>query len=220
MRPRDAQDTAPGQAAYNALTLRAYDAAVLGATNRLIWRCPTPRLLEFFRTHASTNHLDVGVGSGYFLANAGFGASTRLALMDLNERALQYAKRRVAHLDPAIYRVDVLRPFVLDVPAFDSISLFYLLHCLPGTMADKAIAFEHLGALLRPAGTLFGATVVNDPARSNPGASALTSLYNRLGVFSNEADDEASLRRELEKRFRAVRIERVGCVALFQAECG
>lgn len=45
----------------------------------------------------------------------------------------------------------------------------------------------------------------------------LMELYNRRGIFSNEADDLDGLRRELRKRFEHVSIEVVGCAALFSA---
>jgi 16S rRNA G1207 methylase RsmC len=43
------------------------------------------------------------------------------------------------------------------------------------------------------------------------------NFYNAKGVFSNRRDDLGALNRELEKRFRDVSIEVVGCGALFTA---
>ena len=65
--PPSAEEIVAGQAFYTDRTLPNYDLRVLTLSNPLIWRCPTSRLLRFFDTHVSANHLDVGVGSGYFL---------------------------------------------------------------------------------------------------------------------------------------------------------
>jgi len=53
-------ETYAGQAIYNPVTLALYDIVVLGVSNRLIWRCPTPRILRLYNQHVTDNHLDVG----------------------------------------------------------------------------------------------------------------------------------------------------------------
>ena len=74
-----------GQAVYSRRALHLYDPIVLGLSNRLIWKCPTPRLLTHYERHVTANHLDVGVGTGYFLDRCRFPSTTpRIALLDLN----------------------------------------------------------------------------------------------------------------------------------------
>lgn len=207
-----------GQAVYGRLTLAAYDPVVLGLSNRFLWRCPTSRLLRHYRAHLSANHLDVGVGSGYFLDTVPFPEpEPRVALMDLNRAALDFTARRIARYRPEIYRRNVLEPISIDTPAFDSIGLNYLLHCLPGALADKAVAFDHLKTLMQPGATLFGATILGTAKAANPAARALMHLYNRRGIFHNEADTRAVLEAALHARFTSVSVEMVGCVALFSA---
>jgi len=53
------------------LRLPACDPLVLGPIARFVWRCPTTRLVERYRQHIRDRHLDVGPGTGYFLAHAG-----------------------------------------------------------------------------------------------------------------------------------------------------
>ena len=65
----DEQVTA-GQAVYSKRVLRIYDFVVLGVSNRFIWKCPTQRLEQHYNQHITANHLDVGVGTGYFLIAA------------------------------------------------------------------------------------------------------------------------------------------------------
>jgi hypothetical protein len=57
-----------GQSIYIKRTLNAYDFIVLGASNHLIWKCPTQRLVDHYNKHVTTNHLDVGVGKGFRLS--------------------------------------------------------------------------------------------------------------------------------------------------------
>jgi SAM-dependent methyltransferase len=208
----------PGAAIYGPVVLAAYDAVVLGFSNRYVWRCPTPRLLAHYDAHVSANHLDVGVGTGYFLDRCRFPVSDpALALLDLHPAALGWARRRLRRYQPRTYRADVLRPFDLGGARFDSVGLNYVLHCLAGDLPSKAIAFDHLAAVLNPGAVLFGATILGRGQPRNRLARRLQSTYNRRGIFSNLADDAPSLDQELGQRFRDHRVEIVGCVALFVA---
>lgn len=122
-----------GQAIYTRRTLGAYDFVVHGVSNRFFWRCPTQRLVDHYNGHVSANHLDVGVGTGYFLDRCRFpSAKPRVALMDLNQSTLDFASKRIARYQPEIYRRSVLDPIQIDAPKFDSVGINYLLHCVPG----------------------------------------------------------------------------------------
>jgi hypothetical protein len=137
--------------------------------------------------------------------------------MDLNENALRYTARRIARYAPTAYRRNVLEPILFEAEPFDSIGVNYLLHCLPGSIAEKAIVFDHLKPLMRDGAVLFGSTLLQGDARRSAAARRLMAFYNAKGVFSNERDDLDGLRRALEARFRDVSIEVVGCAALFSA---
>jgi hypothetical protein len=67
-------DAAAGAAIYGNITLAIYDFFVLGFSNRLAWKCPASEMLTFYNEHVSANHLDVGVGTGYFLDKCSFPA--------------------------------------------------------------------------------------------------------------------------------------------------
>lgn len=71
-----AEQVTAGQAVYTKRTLALYDILVLGISNRLIWKCPTARLVDHYNTHLTANHLDVGVGTGYFLDRCRFPSAT------------------------------------------------------------------------------------------------------------------------------------------------
>ncbi len=99
---------------------------------------------------------------------------------------------------------------------FDSIGANYLLHCLPGAMADKAAAIGNLAPLLNPGGVLFGSTLPTDQPM-NAIARRLWTTYNARGVFSNQQDDLEGLDRALRAHFNEVRVERLGTGATFTA---
>lgn len=209
------EQVAAGQAIYTRRLLRTYDVVVLGVSNRFIWRCPTRLLEAHYDRHVSANHLDVGVGSGYFLDHAHFpSAAPRVALMDLNPAALQFAAERIRRYRPEQYQRNVLDPISFEGRKFDSVGMSYLLHCLPGTIESKAVVFAHLKALMNPGGILFGATLLHAGVPRSWIARGLMELYNRKGIFSNRDDDLAGLERAL-AGFRDVSIEVHGCAALF-----
>ncbi len=211
-----AEQVAAGQAVYTKRMLNAYDFLVLGLSNSLIWKCPTERLLEHYNEHVSANHLDVGVGTGYFLDRCRFSLPTpRVALMDLNRNALDYASRRIARYRPETYVRNVLEPILMDAPKFDSVGINYLLHCIPGSINSKSVAFDHLKSLMKPGAVLFGSTLLQGGvARSWP-AKRLMDFYNRKGIFSNVQDDADGLKRALGQRFGSVAVEIRGCAAIF-----
>lgn len=205
-----------GQAVYTRHTLKFYDFVVLGFSNRIIWQCPTSRLLEHYNRHITANHLDVGVGTGYFLDRCHFpNSEPRITLMDLNRASLRFASRRIARYRPQIIRHNVLEPLPCGIAKFDSVGVNYLLHCVPGTMESKAIVFDNLRAAMNPGGVLFGATLLQGGVRSNWLARWLMTVYNRQGIFSNDCDDLHALEKSLRDRFGQVTFDVVGCAAVF-----
>ena len=214
--PRDA--TYAGQAIYTPFTLALYDLVVLGVSNSLIWRCPTRRILRLYDRHVTGNHLDVGVGTGWYLDHCRFPIPTpRVGLMDLNRSSLAAASRRIARYRPEQYQVDILQPAATMAAPFDSIAVSYLLHCLPGDIARKAAIFDNLAPWLAPGGVIFGATLLSIGVERSASARTLMRAYNRRGVFSNEEDSVAALRTALEQRFRKIDLNVIGCAALFAA---
>lgn len=207
-----------GQAIYSPTTLAVYDLVVLGISNPLIWRCPTRRILALYDQHVTDDHLDVGVGTGWYLDRCRFPSATpRVGLLDLNRSSLDAASRRIGRYHPEVFQADVLQPMAIQVAPFRSIALTYLLHCLPGRIEDKAVAFDNLAPLLHKEGVMFGATILSEDVHRSAAARALMRTYNRKGVFSNVTDSATALDAALKQRFATVEIERVGCVALFSA---
>lgn len=207
--------TIAGQAVYTKKVLSIYDLWVLGFSNRYLWKCSTALIGQKFTELASKNHLDVGVGTGYYLKNHLSNVERRVALIDLNENSLESTANAIQHFNPEMYRRNVLEPLDLKCEKFDSISINYLLHCLPGDLSQKGVVFSNLNELLNTNGVLFGSTILGQGVTKNAFASKLMNFYNQKGIFTNENDDVQSLETALKAHFSDVKIEVVGCVALF-----
>jgi SAM-dependent methyltransferase len=212
-------NTEAGASFYSPTILKLYDFGVLGLSNRFVWQCPTRTvLLPFYKEHLSQKHLDVGVGTGFYIARAGLTASHQVSLLDLNENSLRAAAAQVKQAKVRTFLRDVMQP--CSEPAdtgYDSISLFYLLHCLPGTMDDKETAIANLKGYLSKDGVLYGATILGNEAGHNAMGRMLLKLYNDKGVMHNLADTLAGLQRMLRRQFQDVQIRRHNKVALFVA---
>jgi SAM-dependent methyltransferase len=212
-------DTDKGAAVYSPLVLRLYDWWVLGVSNRYAWECSTREvLLPFFSKHVGIRHLDVGVGTGFYTAKCALPAQARVTLMDLNMDSLRAARRRLERDSTELVQHDVMNPLPYSVcQGMDSISMFYLLHCLPGTMADKSQVFGNLKSHLSPHGVLYGATILGESIGHNGFGKRLMAIYNRKGIFGNQHDTSAGLEHALTQHFGTVRVWVEGKVALFEA---
>lgn len=220
-------DVEAGQAVYSNFVLSLYDLWVLGFSNRCLWRCPTPLLEAEFKKHASLNHLDAGVGTGYYpnkcLAKNSAETSTekktqRLGLVDLNPNSLQAAAKRNQHFNPETYQANLLAPLEFNCEPFDSLSLNFVFHCLPGNLEDKAVVFKHLTPILNPGATVFGSTILGPGIERSTPANKLMALYNKKGIFSNQEDSLEALNTALQNHFDQFEIRVVGTVAVFTAK--
>ncbi len=118
---------------------------------------------------------------------------------------------------PKTVAADALRPLP-DLGRFDSVGLCYLLHCLPGAIPSKAVVFDHIRPLLAPGARVFGATIVQGDAPRSWAAQRLMDIYNTKGIFSNRDDRVEDLETALKSRFKDVRVDLKGAVALFEAK--
>jgi hypothetical protein len=212
------EDTRKGAAVYTPLALALYDLAVLGLSNSYVWQCASRVLLDFYNQHISDKHLDIGVGTGYFLDRCRFPSTApRIALFDLNFHSLAKSAKRLRRYNPSCHMGNALQHIDIGMSGFDSVALNYLLHCLPGNLASKSIVFERVKPLLRNGGVMFGSTILGEGVRHNPLAKQLMKIYNAKGMFSNLSDRQSDLEAGLKAHFDEHTIHIAGCVALFSA---
>jgi SAM-dependent methyltransferase len=198
--------------------LKVYDAVVYRFNGPILWRCSKDRFLGLYDANVSARHLDVGVATGCLLDECRFPVpKPQVALMDLNENSLATAARRLARYEPDAHQADVLEPWGLDPASYDSIGMVNVLHCLPGAMPAKAVAFEHARAALAPGGVLFGATVLGKGVEHTRLSRMALKGMNRRGVFSNLEDSLEDLDAGLGHAFDTHEIRVQGAVGLFTA---
>ncbi len=214
----DSLDTHSGHRIYTRTALSWYDMIVHGFSNRWLWNCPTARLKQWFDQYVSGNHLDVGVGTGFFLDHSKkLNANSRVGLLDANENCLDAAARRIARFQPEIIQANLAEPFDGRAVPFESLSLMYVLHCLPGSVPFRCRVIEQCAATLLSGGCLFGATILGQPQPRGWLARRVMASYNEKGIFGNASDTKESLAEVLSGSLTDVRLEQVGSVALFAA---
>lgn len=206
-----------GAAIYTHAMLSIYDLWVVRFSNTVVWRCPRQVISELYEHSIGRHHLDVGPGTGWYLAHAELPADGTVTLMDLNPNSLERASERLAPPAPRRLIGDVLQPLPESAGPFDSIAANYLLHCLPGPWSEKGAAVQHLAARLSPDGVLFGSTILGRDVDHNLLGGRLMEIYNGRGIFHNTDDDAAGLRTVLDRSFSDVMINIVGTVAVFRA---
>jgi hypothetical protein len=205
--------------AYTRLGLHVYDPLIVNLVAPRVWDCSPDALLEHYREHVTSNHADIGVGTGFFLDRCGFDSTQpRLALIDLQSNCLAHAARRLARYRPQTYVRDALRP-IEGVPGgpFDSIALGGILHCLAGDLRRKSSVFDAITPLVKAGTKIFGYTLVSDDIPRHVRRRFVHGLLNRLRVVDNTNDRLSDLHHELSARFIDCKVEVVGCMALFSA---
>ena len=206
-----------GQAGYNPAMLAIYDPWVLGFMSRVVLHVPIPPFVERYRASIGHRHLDVGPGTGYFIAKASPPEGTEITLLDPNPHVLRRAGKRLASMNPALVEADVMKPLPIAGP-FDSAALSFVLHCLRGPDANKAIAIRNVADVLTPDGVLFGGTVLGLEEPHTKPARAFLRAANKQGGFDNAGDTADGLRRILSASFHDVEVTTVGSAAMFTAE--
>jgi hypothetical protein len=213
----EATAIAAAHAIYAPFMLSFYDRLVHGFSNRFAWHCPTERLLDLYRNNLAGHHLEAGVGTGFFIDRADRAMFKQLTLLDINRHCLARSAQRLARYHPLLCEANLFAPVAIELEPVDSVGLTYVLHCLPGRMAEKLKAIDHLRPLMNERAVLFGATILGRGILPNAAARSLLRLYTAKGVSNNLEDDLAALSDGLNARFNQVNIETSRCVALFRA---
>ncbi|MEU5757021.1 class I SAM-dependent methyltransferase [Streptomyces sp. NPDC047829] len=203
---------------YTPWVLRAYDAAVYRINCPYVWRISPCTLLERYKRLLTADHLDLGVGTGYLLDHCHKPQDRQaITLVDLNPNTLAHTARRLARYDVTTHQGNALDPLPVPPASFGSASTNFMLHCVPGTWAEKGRVFDHLAACVRPGGWIFGTTLLSKGVPVSLPARAEMAVLNRFGIFNNQDDDLSGLERELAARFTKYRLTVEGCTALFEA---
>jgi ubiquinone/menaquinone biosynthesis C-methylase UbiE len=205
-----------GQSGYNAAMLAVYDVWVLKFMTRAVWKVPVAGGVDSYRQHIGRRHLDVGPGTGYFIEAADPPSDTEITLLDPNQTVLRHAAKRLERWHPVTVEADVMKPLPVE-GTYDSAALSFVLHCIRGPEANKAMAVRNIADVLTPQGVLFGGTVLGLHSDHTRSARAFLRAANKQGGFDNVDDTAESVRRILEASFASVEVDVVGSAAFFVA---
>ena len=210
--------THPSVAVYTPGRLALYDVFILGLSCSLVWRCPRRHFLDLYDQHVGSPHLDIGVGTGYFLDRCRFPIERpQITLLDPSDACLTKAARRLARYSPRVVKASALEPLDLGTARFASVALNGVLHCLPATPETKAAVFANLKPFLEDGGVVFGSTILGSGVEHGRLAQRALARYNREGFFTNLADDLDGLELALTRNFADRHIDVRGSFALFAA---
>jgi SAM-dependent methyltransferase len=211
-------ETHPSVAVYTPARLALYDVFILGLSCSLVWRCPRRHFLDLYDQHVGSPHLDIGVGTGYFLDRCRFPIERpQITLLDPSAACLTKAASRLERYSPRVVNASALEPLDLGTARFASIALNGVLHCLPATPETKAAVLARLKPLLEDGGVVFGSTILGSGVEHGRLARTALARYNREGFFTNLADDLDGLERALAHNFADPQIDVRGSFALFTA---
>jgi len=208
--------TAAGASLYSKWVLFFYDFFVCWFSNNFVWKCLSQFIMDHYNKHVTNNHLEVGVGTGYFPNRCRFPSShPAITLADINSDALQFTAQRLARYHPKIITMNVLEPLSMKEHTFDSIGMNYVLHVLPGTMDSKSAALKNLKMILKPGGVLFGSTILGRGVQAGRLARLFRWFYNKKKILTNLDDSPEGLEKILKENFSEWSMEVIGCVGIF-----
>ncbi|KAL8804053.1 MAG: hypothetical protein Q9223_006061 [Gallowayella weberi] len=217
--------SARGAAIYSqSWLLTIYDWWVLGIVSTYAWACSVPQYtLPWFRQNLREGqHLDIGVGTGYYLAKSDL-TGVQVTLADLNQDALDATKKRlvgegkVKAEETRTLLHDITRPLPDSCPKFNSMSLYYLLHCMPGPVPAKTAVFSHLKHNLTADGVISGASILGKDVRHNLFGRVIMGFGNWNGMFDNRGDNAADFDEALREHFYEVETQVRGAIFLWRA---
>lgn len=207
---------------YKSWDLLIYEVWVLGIVSTWAWGCGTDQyLLPQFRANVGQkHHLDVGSGTGYYLRKGNLPPSTKLTLVDLERPALEVGLKRCGRtsgVDVHGLVADILQPLPVD-DQFDSVSMYYLLHCIPAPVEAKCHIFQHIKKNMTADGVIHGANVLGRGVRrDNAFAAHVRRRVLEAGIFHNEEDNAYDFEHALRNNFHEVQTSVVGSVFVFRA---
>lgn len=214
-----------GSRVYTPFKLRLYDLVVLSISNSFAWKCPTKNVqLPLFKSTLGSKHLDVGVGTGYYPAKAVNTTTSckEITLVDLNPNTLNLAAARVTSARKSIKVHTVVADATEPLPLppgqkFDSVSIFFFLHCIAGPPEKKNKVFDLLRDYVADDGVLVGTTILGEESPMNWLARRLMTLYNEKGIFDNWKDSQSVFEEGLRRNFGEVDTQIIGRVMMFTA---
>lgn len=198
---------------------KIYDFWVMSIASPHLWGCPSSKILDLYSQHVSSEHLEAGVGTGYFLDRCRFPVNDpSLTLLDVSQDALEMSKKRLSRFRVSGVEASLLEPLPFGEDRFGSVGMNYVLHCIPGSLRDKMdTILKNLLPCMKEGGVLFGSTILGKGVEHNLVGSRLVATLQANNIFRNQEDDLDGLREALERHTPDHSLELVGRVGMFIA---
>lgn len=196
-----------------------YDLWVMSVASDHLWGCPVDKILGLYNQYASADHLEAGVGTGYFLDHCTFPVpDPSLTLLDVSREAIGMSLRRLRRYRVTGLEASLLDPLPVSEPRFGSVGMNYVLHCIPGSLHDKMdTILTNLLPCMREGAVLFGTTVLGKGVAHNAVGRPLVAALQRNKIFRNQEDDLPGLEQALRRHVSDYSVELVGRTAMFTA---
>lgn len=207
-----------GQLFFTTMSHKLYDFGLYRFITTYFWKYKTEEILDSYRKNVSNNHLEIGVGTGFLIKHSiPPNDEFNLTIMDLNRACLRKSGVRLSAYNPKQIQQNILAPFNELNEKFDSVGMNYVIHCVKGDSASKALIFDHVHGALTKGGTFFGATLLARGVQRNLASKLLMRLLNVLCIFSNEDDSLDDLSYFLKEKFSDVQITVKGSAMVWKA---
>lgn len=184
-----------------------------------LWGCPVDKILGLYSNYVSDDHLEAGVGTGYFLDHCAFPVpDPSLTLLDVSREAIDMSLQRLRRYRVSGLEASLLDPLPIREARFGSVGMNYVLHCIPGSLHDKMdTILKNLLPCMKEGGVLFGTTILGRGVHHNPVGGRIVASMQRHGIFRNQEDDMAGLEQALKRHVSDYSVELVGRTAMFIA---
>lgn len=193
------------------ISFLTYDFFVNKFVCSYIWRCNENNISKLYDENVSTNHLEIGPGTGFFIRKNKF---NNLYLCDINRDVLDFTKNQLKNNSKNIISINknlFLDSNNLNIYDINSVGLSYVLHCVPGNLSDNLNTLKSNLSNNKNL-TIFGSTVINTNNKAIPNLALL--FLNKYGIFSNKYHCYQDLRKFIKDNNG--HIEKINNVAIFK----
>ncbi len=201
---------------YNPMPLIFYDYVVLKLSTPYIWGCSLSHLQEIYDNHLTQEHLEIGVGTGYFLKNCrSITNKHNITLLDINPVPIKHTSRNLRSYKTRGCLANVMKKLPFRGDSFHSVGMNFVLHCLPEP--GKESVFSNIRNVMSSNSVLFGSTVLASTVQDSLITQKLMSFYNATNAFHNTYDTTDRFISILKGLFSRVDVEVSGVILVFKA---
>ena len=197
----------------NKFVIKNYDFIVNNLNCKYVWKCDQKNIANMYKKNITSNHIEIGPGTGYFLKNYKF---NNLTLIDVNKDILLECEN---NLKSNCKNINIINKNIfnknnqIELNNYNSIGLNYVLHCVPNKLSDSLDNLRN-NIISDSNLNLFGSTVI--PPNNIYNLATLEIYFlNKLKIFNNINHSDSELRKYVKNNFNKFNIIKEGHSLLF-----